>query len=486
MGSPSEGIVRCVTCEDLGFNEHRFCECCGAPLPHAHAETAVTTAEDSSADADGPHAPDEEPAPAPRLCECCGGPWDGPGTLCAACERVLGRVLEGTPKPPPQPSPLQTTVGDGLASEDAGSLKPWWEFTPAPVDPTPMSQPPGVTTPAAGPAQTAGWWDAPAAEVQEPAPALSAPVPGPPPLPPEAARPLEVVPPAVLPSPLHQGGSPKAVPFAAAPAPARPPVRPRALAAAKTTRPRASFHLGHATKWVIGCAALVVLIVLGAPAVQRWHGQSNEIAFAGAELPQVVDAVPPELLGTQVPVATVPPPAATSVPAAPLVGTKPATAKAPKKVKPTEVGKLAKPEPAPEPGPVVVQARAFGVPTAAPPPPVATPDETSTPFTGTAFDVTQVDARPVVVSQIAADVPSRLAQRRFQDVVVLRVRVSPAGKPAEVRVLRKSSLDAALDDAAVAAVKQWRFQPAKKRGETVTCWMNIGVPFHGASAEGTR
>ena len=161
---------------------------------------------------------------------------------------------------------------------------------------------------------------------------------------------------------------------------------------------------------------------------------------------------------------------------------KAASAKAAKKVKPTEVEKVV--EPVPEPAPVVMQTRAVSVPTALPPP-ITTPDESSAPFTGQAFELTQVDVRPQVTSQIAADLPAHLSQRRFQDVVVLRVRVSTAGKPAEVRVLRKSNLDTALDGAAVAAVKQWRFQPAKKRGEAVNCWMNIGVPFHGV-AEGTR
>jgi hypothetical protein len=34
-----------------------------------------------------------------------------------------------------------------------------------------------------------------------------------------------------------------------------------------------------------------------------------------------------------------------------------------------------------------------------------------------------------------------------------------------------------LDEAVVAAVTQWTFSPARKRGEAVSCWYNIGVPL---------
>ena len=34
-----------------------------------------------------------------------------------------------------------------------------------------------------------------------------------------------------------------------------------------------------------------------------------------------------------------------------------------------------------------------------------------------------------------------------------------------------------LDGAEIAAVRQWTFKPAKKDGQTVPCWFNVGVPF---------
>jgi protein TonB len=47
-------------------------------------------------------------------------------------------------------------------------------------------------------------------------------------------------------------------------------------------------------------------------------------------------------------------------------------------------------------------------------------------------------------------------------------------------------VDAALDSAAVAAVKRWRFSPARRRGEAVNCWLNVGVPFRSDEQEGTH
>jgi hypothetical protein len=49
-----------------------------------------------------------------------------------------------------------------------------------------------------------------------------------------------------------------------------------------------------------------------------------------------------------------------------------------------------------------------------------------------------------------------------------------------VNVLRRSRSGVSLDDAVVAAVKQWTFSPARKRGEAVSCWYHIGIPVQRA------
>jgi protein TonB len=90
-----------------------------------------------------------------------------------------------------------------------------------------------------------------------------------------------------------------------------------------------------------------------------------------------------------------------------------------------------------------------------------------------AFEPTSVDVRPQVASRVEARIGGA---RRAPEVLVLRVLVTSAGRPADVRLLRGSRTDPAADRAAMAAVRQWRFTPAQRRGQSVDCWLNVGVP----------
>jgi periplasmic protein TonB len=99
---------------------------------------------------------------------------------------------------------------------------------------------------------------------------------------------------------------------------------------------------------------------------------------------------------------------------------------------------------------------------------------------GRFFEPSDVDESPRIATRVEphlpADIPTRLG-----DVVVVRVLVSQGGQPFRVSLLRKSRLGRSLDDAVVAAVTQWTFAPARKRGEAVSCWYNIGVPLSRAN-----
>jgi TonB family protein len=64
---------------------------------------------------------------------------------------------------------------------------------------------------------------------------------------------------------------------------------------------------------------------------------------------------------------------------------------------------------------------------------------------------------------------------KHQGTVVLFVVVGPDGRPHELRVSR--SLGFGLDEKAMEAVKQWRFEPAKKDGRPVAVQINIEVNF---------
>jgi protein TonB len=135
---------------------------------------------------------------------------------------------------------------------------------------------------------------------------------------------------------------------------------------------------------------------------------------------------------------------------------------------------------APAPAP----AAAAPAPTAAPPPepvvetPAPAPVETVAAIPmGPIFEMGQVDDKPRVASQVEPQLPDELRDRPLTDLVILRVLVAQNGRAADVNVLRKSKAGAALDTAVVSAVRKWSFSPARKRGQVVSCWYNVGVPL---------
>jgi TonB family protein len=64
---------------------------------------------------------------------------------------------------------------------------------------------------------------------------------------------------------------------------------------------------------------------------------------------------------------------------------------------------------------------------------------------------------------------------KYQGVVVLWLVVGPDGRPRDMRVQR--SLGMGLDQKAVEAVKQWKFEPATKDGKPVAVQINVEVNF---------
>ena len=63
--------------------------------------------------------------------------------------------------------------------------------------------------------------------------------------------------------------------------------------------------------------------------------------------------------------------------------------------------------------------------------------------------------------------PPELLARRIQATVVLRLKIATDGTVAEATVHRTSGY-VAMDQAALAGVKSWKFKPAMKNGEAVS------------------
>ncbi len=99
---------------------------------------------------------------------------------------------------------------------------------------------------------------------------------------------------------------------------------------------------------------------------------------------------------------------------------------------------------------------------------------------GQIFEVSQVEARPTVTSRFDPVLPARLSGTT-PVVVIVRVLVSPSGRAVESSAVKNPTNDAGLGAAAAATVRQWGFAPAKKKGQAVSCWFNVGVVFKAAS-----
>lgn len=123
--------------------------------------------------------------------------------------------------------------------------------------------------------------------------------------------------------------------------------------------------------------------------------------------------------------------------------------------------------PSPEPEPPAPAATRAAAPAAAEP----------APPTGRFFERNDVDEPPQIATRVEPKLPANLPARANNAVVVVRLLVSQTGHPFRVSLLRGSMLGRSADEAVVAAVAKWRFSPAKKRGEPVNCWYNIGVPL---------
>ena len=85
-------------------------------------------------------------------------------------------------------------------------------------------------------------------------------------------------------------------------------------------------------------------------------------------------------------------------------------------------------------------------------------------------------ARPQGGYQVRPNYPASARRLGVQGTTLLRVHVLADGHIGDVRV-EKSAGHPDLDDAAADAVKQWRFDPARRGNEAVAMWVLLPVEF---------
>ena len=148
-------------------------------------------------------------------------------------------------------------------------------------------------------------------------------------------------------------------------------------------------------------------------------------------------------------------------------------------VEPTRFDPAPVVEPArPDPPPVVEPARPDPPPVVEParpdPAPVVEPARPDPPPVIEPVRIGGAVPQPRKTWHVAAEYPRMARLRRIQGIVILQVTVDRQGEVSDVSVLRSTE---ALDEAAIAAVRRWRYEPTVVNGMPVSAIFTESVRF---------
>lgn len=86
-------------------------------------------------------------------------------------------------------------------------------------------------------------------------------------------------------------------------------------------------------------------------------------------------------------------------------------------------------------------------------------------------------ARPDHAHSPQPEYPMALRELGVQGTVLLRVWVEPDGRPGDIRLARSSG-QRLFDDAALRAVRNWRFLPARTGEQAIASWVEFPIRFN--------
>ncbi len=86
----------------------------------------------------------------------------------------------------------------------------------------------------------------------------------------------------------------------------------------------------------------------------------------------------------------------------------------------------------------------------------------------------QTETPPRVTKSFPAVYPRAAREARLAGIAVVRVLVSESGRPVRLEAVRGPR---PLTEAAMAAIRRWTFEPARRNGREVEAWLEIEVPF---------
>jgi protein TonB len=85
-----------------------------------------------------------------------------------------------------------------------------------------------------------------------------------------------------------------------------------------------------------------------------------------------------------------------------------------------------------------------------------------------------VEELPEAITRVPPVSTGAIRRSGVEGTVILRALVGSDGRVADVRIMKSIP---ELDEAAVAAVRQWVFKPARSKGQPVPVWVAIPVKF---------
>lgn len=106
-------------------------------------------------------------------------------------------------------------------------------------------------------------------------------------------------------------------------------------------------------------------------------------------------------------------------------------------------------------------------------------EEIASNLLGTTSKFAIYEDAPVAIKQIPPVYPEFAKKSGIQGEVILEVEVFTDGSVGAIEVVKSlMSGPGGLDEAAIKAVKQWEFSPAKSGGKPVACWVTFPVGFN--------
>ena len=89
-------------------------------------------------------------------------------------------------------------------------------------------------------------------------------------------------------------------------------------------------------------------------------------------------------------------------------------------------------------------------------------------------DYVYVEELPEAITRVPPSYPDAARQEKVQGTVMLQVLVGKDGRVHDAKVVKSIG---PLDDAAIAAARQWVFKPALSKGQPVAVWVAVPMKF---------